>query len=543
MKTIQRKITLYAGSCFLLLFIALMAAIFIEMEQTVVPLNMSLTQQIVNARSEQISYWFEQRIGEIELLAANGIEHNWSREDMLHEVNRLEAMRPDEYESIRIVDQDGWSWSRGDEAFSIVKREYFLRLLASKDPYVVSNVIQSHASNHAEIVVILYRVSPLVTKDIAYIAAAVPIGKMKEIADDIYVYDGLGKLMVDHEDRGDEQLAQEEGSSEMTTFTSEITRVPGWKLVFEVPQSQLSKGIIRTQRSVAIVGCCLGIFFLILLLLLANSIVKPIRFLQQQMRKVETGDWSIRAHVQQRDEIGDLSKSFNQMMTRLYHYEHEKKEMELRLIQEQIKPHFLYNTLDTIQWQAGAHGADDVVEMVEALSTYFRLGLGSDNQYVTLEQEFHHVESYLHIQCVRYEDILEYELLYEEHLGQEQIIRFLLQPLVENAIYHGIKPLADRKSKISIRAYEADLELHIVVENNGVDIPEDRMDVIRTALSSCKWKDGTIGFGLYSVNHRLKLAYGESYGLHVVSGSGLTRMEIHVPMEVVKADVASHNRR
>lgn len=525
-----------------MLFIALMFAIYIEMERTVVPLNMSLTQQIVNARSEQISYWFKQRIGEIELLAANGIDHSLNRADMLQEVNKLVARRPDEYESIRIVDHNGWSWSGDDEPFSIVEREYYKRLLITEAPYVVSNVIESHASNHAEIVVILYRVSPLRSEDVAYIAAAVPIGKMKEIADDIYVYDGMGRLMVDQEKHSEKQISVHADSHDMSTFTSEIAQVPDWKLVFEVPKSQLSQSIIQTQRSVAIIGCCIGMFFLLLLLLLAKSIVKPIRNLQQQMSKVETGDWSIRAHEQQRDEIGDLSKSFNQMMTRLYHYEHEKKEMELRLIQEQIKPHFLYNTLDTIQWQAGAHGADDVVEMVESLSTYFRLGLGNGNQYVTLEQEFHHVESYLHIQCVRYEDILEYELLYEEHLGQERIVRFLLQPLVENAIYHGIKPVADRKSKISIRAYEVERELHIVVENNGVDIPEGRLEVIRAALSSSKWKRGELGFGLYSVNHRLKLAYGELYGLRVSSGNGLTKMEIHVPKEVTTTDVASHNR-
>ncbi|MGZ9586792.1 histidine kinase [Paenibacillus marinisediminis] len=541
MSSIQRKITLYAGSCFLFLFLALLGAIYLEMERNVVPLNRSLTQQIVNARSDQISYWFEQRIREIELMAALGAEHSWNRGEMLAEVERLEHMRPDEYESIRVVDCDGWSWSSRDKPFNILNREYYKRLQVSDSEYVVSNVIQSREPNQAEIVVILYRVQPCVDEEVAYIAAAVPISKMREIADDINVYDGTGKLLVGQQPSGDGEIQSDKSSEGMATFTAEIAQVPDWKLMFQVPESQLSLGMKRTQRSTIIVGTVVGLFFLMLLLLLAKSIVKPIRSLQQLMSKVEAGDWGIRADEASKDEIGDLGRSFNQMMVKLYLYEQEKKEMELRLIQEQIKPHFLYNTLDTIQWQAEAHGADDVVEIVEALSTYFRLGLGNESQYVTLEQEFHHVESYMHIQCVRYSDILSYELMYDEHLGKHRVVHFLLQPLVENAIYHGIKPLIDRMSKIWIRAYEENQEMYIVVENDGADIPEARMKVIEKALLSSTWKDGTIGFGLYSVNHRLKLAYGEPYGLTVKSGNGLTSMTLKLPVEVDEEDVASHN--
>lgn len=540
MNTIQRKITIYAGGCFICLFIALFIAIHVEMERTVVPLNESLTQQIVNARGEQISYWFEQRIGEVELLASLAAEHGWKREDMYREVEKLELMRRNEYESIRIVDAEGWSWSDEDQPFLIVDREYYKRLQTSDSSNVVSNMIRSHAVNRAEIVVILQRVEPRIYDEVAYIAAAVPITKMKEIAQDIYVYDGMGKLLDEYETtEGGNVGSPADENVQLATFTSPIAQVPGWELMFQVPESQLSQGATRTQRSALIVGTVIGLFFLMLLLLLAKSIVKPIRSLQAVMQQVEAGDWSLRANEQERDEIGELGKSFNEMLVKLYSYEQEKKEMELRLIQEQIKPHFLYNTLDTIQWKADAYGADDVVELVESLSTYFRLGLGRGSQYVTLEQELYHVESYMHIQCVRYEDILEYELMYDEHLGNKRVIRFLLQPLVENAIYHGIKPLSDRKSKISIKAYEEDRTLVIRVDNNGVEIPPPRLEAIRETLKNEVWREGQIGFGLYSVNHRLKLAYGESYGLSVSSGQGLTSMRLHLPLEEMNKDVES----
>lgn len=540
MNTIQRKITLYAGSCFICLFIALFVAIHVEMERTVVPLNESLTQQIVNARGEQISYWFEQRIGEVELLASLAAAHGWQREDMFREAEKLELMRKDEYESIRIVDAAGWSWSEGDQPFSVGDREYYKRMLTTTEDHVVSNMLRSHAENRAEIVVILHRVEPRIHDEVAYIAAAVPIAKMKEIAQDIYVYDGMGKLLDEYETaEGGYMDPSANHKGQIATFTSPIAQVPGWELMFQVPQSQLSQGAIRTQRSALIVGAVIGLFFLMLLLLLAKSIVKPIRSLQGLMQQVEAGDWSLRASERERDEIGELGKSFNQMLVKLYRYEQEKKEMELRLIQEQIKPHFLYNTLDTIQWKADAYGADDVVELVESLSTYFRLGLGRGSQYVTLEQEFYHVESYMHIQCVRYEDILEYELMYDEHLGDKRVIRFLLQPLVENAIYHGIKPLSDRKSKIWIKAYEEHDTLVIRVDNNGLEIPKPRLEAIRETLKHEMWQEGQIGFGLYSVNHRLKLAYGEPYGLSIYSEQGMTSMLLHLPLEEMNEDVES----
>jgi two-component system sensor histidine kinase YesM len=525
MDSIQRKITYYAGGCFLLLFFTLSGAIYLEMERTVVPLNESLTQQIVNARSEQISYWFQQRTGEIEMLAKLAADHHWTRDDLLVESRKLEQRRSQDYESIRIVDLNGDSWASDGKSFSILERDYYKELISSKAPYVVSNVIVSHA-NEAEIVVILYRVEPLANEDVAYIAAAVPIGKMKEIAQEILVYDGKGSLIVNSKTSD-----SEDSRTNMSAFTASIDGVPGWKLNFQVPKAQLSQGMRKTQWSALMVGSVVGIFFLILVKLLGSSIVKPIQMLSQLMRQVESGDWSVRSNNQRRDEIGELGRSFNQMLINLYDSEQEKKEMELQMIHEQIKPHFLYNTLDTIQWMASGHEANDVVDIVESLSTYFRLGLGSGSQFATLEQEFQHVESYLNIQCVRYEDILEYELRYDEQLEQQQIIRFILQPLVENAIYHGIKPLTDQKSKISIHAYEQGDQLIITVENNGVDIPESRLASIQESVRNGKeGRNEAIGFGLYSVSHRIRLAYGDLYGLKISSEQGITRMTLNMPL-------------
>lgn len=536
MISIQRKITIYAGSCFLLLFLALLAAIYMEMNHTVVPLNKSLTQQVVNARSDQINYWFDQRIVEIEMLASLASDHQWTRDTLLEEINKFEAKKQEEYESIRVVDRKANSWSSYDQPFSILNRAYYHRMIESNASYVVSNPILSRA-NGAEIVVILYRIEPSVNEEVAYIAAAVSIQKMKEIAQDISLYDRSGQLIVDCRpaEHASTDAGQEDSISlarkDVSVFEAPIERVPGWKLVLEVPSSELSLAIVKTQRTALLVGILIGGVFIVLLTLLASSIIRPIQSLRRVMRNVQEGDQRVRADEGRADEIGDLGRSFNEMLVQMYRSEQEKKEIELRLVHEQIKPHFLYNTLDTIQWMARDYGADNVVGMVEALSTYFRLGLGAGEPFIPLEQELEHVESYLHIQSVRYEEIMEYEMECEEGLLSYPVIRFMLQPLVENAIYHGIKPLGDRRSFIRIAAERVENQLVIKVENNGMMIPAEKLARINQALRMDVYDSSATGFGLYSVNHRIRLAHGERYGLEVSSLDQVTRMILHIPFE------------
>lgn len=532
MNSIQKKLLLYAGSCFTLLFLALLVAIYMEMNHTVIPLNKSLTQQVLDARSDQINYWFNQRIGEIDTLAALAADHQWSREQLLQETHRLERRKQEEYESIRVVDTHAFSWGMEDKPFSILNRSYYQHLIESKADYVVSHPIVSKA-NGAEIVVILYRIQPVKNEQVAYIAAGVSLEKMKEIAEDIALYDQLGKLIVGGMD---EPAAQEAagcshsgGCDGISVFEAPIDSAKGWKIVLEVPNSELSVAVVRTQRTALIVGSLLGLIFILLLMMLLTSIIRPIQALRQVMKNVQQGNQHIRADESRRDEIGDLAHSFNEMLVQLYRSEQEKQEIELKLVHEQIKPHFLYNTLDTIQWMALEYGADNIVEVVEALSTYFRLSLGRGETYISLEQELYHVESYLQIQCVRYEEILDYELGYEEEIAQCQVIRFMLQPLVENAIYHGIKPLEGRRCTISIQACSTGDQLVIQVANDGLPIPSDKLVRINQMLMEDRQDGAVTGFGLYSVNHRIRMLYGKGNGLKISSSEEMTTMTIRLP--------------
>jgi two-component system sensor histidine kinase YesM len=193
-----------------------------------------------------------------------------------------------------------------------------------------------------------------------------------------------------------------------------------------------------------------GSFTVLLAILLsvffASSIALPVEKLRSLMRQAETGDFSIRFSENRQDEIGQLGQSFNRMIEEIsnlidqvYHEQQRKRETELRVLQEQIKPHFLYNTLDTIQWMAQEHGAQDIVDMVSALTQLFRVGLSKGQEMIPLREELRHVESYLFIQKVRYEDKFDYTISINPGIDQLRVLKVILQPLVENAIYHGIK--------------------------------------------------------------------------------------------------------
>ncbi|MBP2099901.1 cache domain-containing sensor histidine kinase [Enterococcus rivorum] len=522
MNSLQKKLTLYASGFFIILFLSIALIIKIEMERTVLSFNRSMTQQLVDAKSEQISYWFEQRINEIQSLSQKAVTQNWSKQELIKEAENLAQLNKNSYESIRAVSNSGESFSANSPSFSIVDRDYFKKIITNNSEYVISKVLYSH-SNQAEVVIILYRIPSIVDSTISYLAAAVPIEQMNKIAKDIFVYDGTGTLTLNHN--------QPKSKDKMVRFERSIQAMPDWKVQFQVPEKKLYQSLRNTQNAVLIVGTILGIFFLVWLYLLATSILKPVKQLQGVMGKVAAGDESLRVTMKRTDEFGQLGEHFNQMLDKVYETEQEKKEIELRMIQEQVKPHFLYNTLDTIQWLAASHDADDVVELIEALSLYFRLGLNEGKEFVPLSQEFKHLESYLKIQQVRYEKILNYEFSLAPDVANTKVIRFLLQPLVENAIYHGIKPLPKQFSTIWINATNENNQLKIAVINDGLPISKEALTTIRDNLFYHQEQNRIIGFGLYSVYHRLKLTYGKQSDFTIESNQEQTKITITIPLE------------
>lgn len=286
-----------------------------------------------------------------------------------------------------------------------------------------------------------------------------------------------------------------------------------------------------------------GIVFTVILITgaILNSITEPIQELCRITSQIAEGNFSDRAKMQTEDELEVLSDSVNDMSENLEVMVHQIKEderkmrhAELRLLQEQINPHFLYNTLDTIVWLIEGDDPNKAVDMVVALSEFFRLVLSKGKEYITISEEEQHIRGYLEIQQARYRDILDYEISIDPALYQYKILKLTLQPLVENSLYHGIK-YKRAKGKIWItgkleqgKEKKADRIL-LCVEDNGAGMEKEEVDRLQTEIGK-PCKETEKGFGLANVNERIRMNFGMEYGMTIESekGSG-TKVKIVIP--------------
>jgi two-component system sensor histidine kinase YesM len=303
----------------------------------------------------------------------------------------------------------------------------------------------------------------------------------------------------------------------------------GWRTVGVFSLSEALKEVSLIRYWSFIIGGLTMAFAIVAAYFFTISVAKPVLALRALMKRVEHGDLSVRFEGIRIDELGELGRGFNEMIERIqslidqvYAEQMSKREAELRILQEQIKPHFLYNTLDTIQWMAQEHKVDEVVSMVGALTSLFRIGLSKGKELIPLPDELEHVRSYLFIQKARYEEKIDYEIAIQEGLGDCRVLRLILQPLVENAIYHGIK---ERRGHGQLRV-EAGIEerdgardLVLSVRDDGVGMDEATLARLRASLD-----EGAApylgGYGIRNVHERIRLTFGSPYGLSFSSVSG-----------------------
>jgi two-component system sensor histidine kinase YesM len=310
-----------------------------------------------------------------------------------------------------------------------------------------------------------------------------------------------------------------------------------WRIVGVFPLDESLKVVTDLQFYTVLIALVTLLLAFIASWYFTNSIVRPVGKLQRLMKKVEGGELNLRFRSKTNDEIGQLGNSFNNMVKEIEHLidqvyieQREKREAELKILQAQIKPHFLYNTLDTIQWMAQDRDATDIVEIVGALTTLFRISLNKGNEIIKLEEEIQHIESYLFIQMARYEDKLTYEVNIPPELLQYNVLKIILQPLIENAIYHGIKT-NHGTGHIRVGASKEDNKLLLYVEDNGRGIAPKRLAEINQYLHMDRQDGQERGYGLFNVNERIKLSYGSLYGLQLTSiQSEGTRIEIRLPL-------------
>jgi len=274
---------------------------------------------------------------------------------------------------------------------------------------------------------------------------------------------------------------------------------------------------------------------------LSRSVQQPIMQLEHFAAILAAGDLRARVPATSVEELSNLTESFNVMADKLEtlieqnRLEQENlKKAELRTLQTQIAPHFLYNTLDAIVWLAEAGSTDEVIHITRALSDFFRISLSQGRDWIPVSEELKQLRGYLTIQKIRYRDILDYEIDVAEEALEGQILKLLLQPLVENAIYHGIK-YRRRGGKVVITARLKGDRLHFAVEDNGPGMPEERLLQVIAGLGADDSE--AVGYGLSNVDRRIRLYYGLSRGLNIHSGPDGTRVEFTVPVRRQAGDV------
>ncbi|WP_438445105.1 sensor histidine kinase [Gorillibacterium sp. sgz5001074] len=316
----------------------------------------------------------------------------------------------------------------------------------------------------------------------------------------------------------------------------------GWKIVSMLPLEELYKNITRLTMTTTVITLSLvGVSF-IFAFVFSRSIVRPVQNLVKLMRIGETGVFEKQFVIEREDEIGQLARSFNKMSARIrtlindiYVEKVVQKELELQMLKNQINPHFLYNTLESIRMVAEARKAEDIAEMAYSLGKILRYGISLNRDVVKVREEVEHLEQYVMLQKVRFDELFEIQLEIDEAILDHYMLKLILQPIVENAIYHG---LSMRRSEglIQVRGYSDDnRSLLFEVSDNGCGMDPEKVDGMNAAFRDVNSK--MAGIGLYNVNKRIQLYYGSPYGLTIVSTPGAgTTVLVRMPIQRLRLE-------
>lgn len=368
-------------------------------------------------------------------------------------------------------------------------------------------------------------------------------------------FDYVGKSLSD-ETFYKEAIKQERGtfSASVDGINSLVTisrpQRSGNSLISILAMSSVTPTVLTLVRSSILWALAIMIFSIIVSIYLSANFSRPIQAIIKRIDDISQGvfhqhpmnvtAWNV-------EEVRFLSARLDMMEYKLQHLirervvrEQEKRDLEIQMLQSQISPHFLNNTISSIRMMATIQGAQSIERMLEGLSTILASTLKQSAEQITLRDELKVVDAYIYIQRIRYHGRINYELrLKNENLLNCLIVRFTLQPLIENAIFHGVVP-KNEIGRIILSVRRDGENLSFIVADDGVGIPPEKVEGL---LNGPKTNDRRIlhGFGLANVNRRLKLVYGESYGLSIISTSGLTQIAVTIPFKISQREEADES--
>lgn len=309
----------------------------------------------------------------------------------------------------------------------------------------------------------------------------------------------------------------------------------GWTLTTIIPKNELVRETVALLSVNILVNIIVILIAIITVWVLVKRIISPIDRLCRNMKEVGQGNFEKREVIDTNDEISMLSRSYNEMVSNLesliehvYKLEISNRQAELEFLKMQINPHFLYNTLDTISWMARMEQKEDIADVTIALACLLRNSIKQDNR-VPIRKELENIRNYLLIQKYRFGQKLDWKLLVEPHCEEYYMPAFILQPLVENAIIHGLEPKQER-GRLILSVKEEDGAVKFVVADNGVGMSSTLMEQLKEDIRD---KSTRSCIGLKNADRRLRLHYGENATLHIDSDNQIgTRISFWIPVSM-----------
>lgn len=368
-----------------------------------------------------------------------------------------------------------------------------------------------------------------------------------EMFDNVYVVDQSGKMITDFLNApsvpvqeqllsmssadGDGCELVEDGGRTYYVAAAEMN-INRWRFFALSNRELVIQDLSQVRLFLILVNGVTSALCLAVILWISRKLTAALSALAEKMEQAEDSRYEERFLYQYEDEVGSLGSSFNRMLDTIQRHiraleeekeqvkeiQKQKRRAELMALQAQINPHFLYNTLNMITWQAVSQGATEISQISNSLGRYFRISLSRGKESIPIREEVSHVKSYLEIQKIRYKSKLNYEISIPEELEWYYTVKLVLQPLVENALYHGIH-VKEGQGTVRIYGEIRGQKVRLVVEDDGEGIPEERRLLLNERLSRGQ-VDSETGYGIYNVNNRLRLYYGEEYGLQLCPGPG-----------------------
>lgn len=496
----------------------------------------SQIDELLSSKSNEISAWLDRKLVELKVLTdldmANKMNDKELR-DYIETLNKSEDFK----DRFAIGGLDGIGFVGKDWYIDISQRDYFKRLVEEDEDYVISKPVISK-SDSRPIFLISHIIKDEDGKKTGFINGAVELENIAKIVNNMKILDGFSWIMntsketysVDKDILTNKYISEKSLDEIIKNSNTNISNIsikdvkcqpakvffkkiplnPDWILCTIVKDSSINGQINNIISLIIGLGIAFIIISIIISLLISASIVKPIKNLEKKMVAVSQGDLSAFYDVEGRDEISILGSYFNNMLEEIRNLidktnlmAQQKRNLELKVLQAQIKPHFLYNTLDTIQWKAISKENYEVADLINNLSDFFRLSLSDDREFVAIDEEVNQAISYLKIQEARHGNIFTYKTDIDYSILDVKIPKLILQPLLENSIYHGIKPKGmDGLINISIK--NLDSQIYIEVEDNGQGIESKKLHQLNTNLEKSVSANN---YGLYNIYERLEIYY------------------------------------